>query len=129
MQITNTSEYYHRAVYMPHNILRKAAKQLNKACNSYPMELSKHFQQRIKQRKINMDLITIDSIRDAKIIQIEMINGIVNKLLLRYNIGERDLYICVCVNECLLLITSYIKDANYTYNKQDLANTGKYIAK
>ena len=124
-----TREYYHCAVYMPHKVLSKAVKNLNKACNTYQMELSKHFLQRIRQRKIDMSLITIDSIREAKIIQIEVVDGIVNKLLLRYNIGDKDLYICVCINESLLLVTSYTSGADHTYSKQDLINTGKYIVK
>ena len=124
-----TIEYYHRAVYMPQWVLRKAVKKLNKACSHYPMELSKHFQQRIRQRKIDMNLITIDSIRDSKIIQVEILDGVVNKLLLRYNIGDKDLYICVCVNESLLLITSYTYKTNHKYDKQALIDTGKYVVK
>lgn len=122
--------YYHRSVYVPKNILLAAVKQLNKACKEYPMSTTKHFTSRVKQRKIDLNTISIDNLRNAKIMQIEVIDGVINKLILKYNTGNKDLYVCVCINECLLLITAYTHNVDYKYcSKQDLINTGKYITR
>ena len=125
-----TKEYYHRLVYIPNKVLFRAIKQLNKACKEYSMLTTKHFTNRVKQRKIDLNTISIDNLRNAKIMQIEVINGFINKLILKYNTGDKDLYVCVCINECLLLVTAYTHNTDYKYcSKQDLINTGKYITR